>query len=109
MSSLRRIHMFRVFSFIIIFSLLVACLVENFASCTVEKVFFVFYPHTLTFCCNRLTDSNKGCEGKCEGSFFTLTLTLTTSPHAHYSSGRNASCLSRGFNGRQGSSGIPAV
>ena len=46
MSSLRRIHMFRVFSFIIIFSLLVACLVENFASCTVEKVFFVFYPHT---------------------------------------------------------------
>ena len=81
MSSLRRIHMFRVFSFIIIFSLLVACLVENFASCTVEKVFL----------------------------FFTLTLTLTTSPHAHYSSGRNASCLSRGFNGRQGSSGIPAV
>ena len=73
------------------------------------KKFFVFYPHTLTFCCNRLTDSNKGCEGKCEGSFFTLTLTLTTSPHTHYSSGRKASCLSRGFNGRQGSSGIPAV
>ena len=82
---------------------------KNLSSCTVEKVFFVFYPHTLTFCCNRLTDSNKGCEGKCEGSFFTLTLPLTTSPHAHYSSGRNASCLSRGFNGRHGSSGIPAV
>ena len=43
---------------------------KNISSCTVEKVFFVFYPHTLTFCCNRLTDSNKGCEGKCEGSFF---------------------------------------
>ena len=36
-----------------------------------------FYPHTLTFCCNRLTDNNKGCEGKCEGSFFPLTLPLT--------------------------------
>ena len=41
-----------------------------FSSCTVEKVFFVFYPHTLTFCCNRLTDSNKGCEGKKRKTFF---------------------------------------
>ena len=83
--------------------------VEKLRAVRLKKFFFVFYPHTLTFCCNRLTDSNKGCEGKCEGSFFTLTLTLTTSPHAHYSSGRKASCLSRGFNGRQGSSGIPGV
>lgn len=39
MSSLRRIHMFRVFSFLIIFSLLVACLVENFV------VHTVLFPH----------------------------------------------------------------
>ena len=34
-----------------------------------EKKFLFFYPHTLTFCRNRLTDSDKECEGK----FFTLT------------------------------------
>lgn len=39
MSSLRRIHLFRVFSFIIIFSLLVAFLVENFV------VHIVLFPH----------------------------------------------------------------
>ena len=38
-----------------------------------KNFFFFFYPHTLTFCCNRLTDSDKECEGKCEGKFFTLT------------------------------------
>ena len=38
-----------------------------------EKKFLFFYPHTLTFYRNRLTDSDKECEGKCEGKFFTLT------------------------------------
>ena len=32
-----------------------------------KKKFFFFYPHTLTFCRNRLTDSEEECEGKCEG------------------------------------------
>ena len=40
---------------------------------TLKKSFFFFYPHTLTFYRNRLTDSDKECEGKCEGKFFTLT------------------------------------
>ena len=39
----------------------------------IKKFFFFFYPHTLTFYRNRLTDSDKECEGKCEGKFFTLT------------------------------------
>ena len=39
---------------------------------TLKKSFF-FNPHTLTFYRNRLTDSDKECEGKCEGKFFTLT------------------------------------
>ena len=39
-----------------------------------KKVFFFFYPHTLTFCRNRLTDNKKECEGKCEGKFLALTL-----------------------------------
>ena len=57
------------------------------------KKFFVFYPHTLTFYCNRLTDSNKGCEGKCEGSFLPshfpspLPLTPTILP-----AGRHPAC-----------------
>ena len=42
-----------------------------------KKVFFFFYPHTLTFCRNKLTDSKKECEGKCEGKFLALTLTLS--------------------------------
>ena len=29
-----------------------------------EKKFLFFYPHTLTFYRNRLTDSDKECEGK---------------------------------------------
>ena len=36
----------------------------------IEKKFFLFfYPHTLTFYRNRLIDSDKECEGKCEGKF----------------------------------------
>ena len=36
---------------------------------TLKKSFCFFYPHTLTFYRNRLTDSDKECEGKCEGKF----------------------------------------
>ena len=42
-----------------------------------KKFFFFFYPHTLTFYCNRLIDNKKECEGKCEGKFLALTLTLS--------------------------------
>ena len=44
-----------------------------------KKSFLFFYPHTLTFYRNRLTDSDKECEGKCEGKFFYPHTTLIPS------------------------------
>ena len=42
---------------------------------TIEKKFLFFYPHTLTFCLNRLTISCVRCEGRCEGKPLPLTTT----------------------------------
>ena len=42
-----------------------------------KKVFFLFYPHTLTFRLNGLTIGYVWCEGKCEGKLSPLTLALT--------------------------------
>ena len=45
-----------------------------------KKVFFLFYPHTLTFRLNGLTIGYVWCEGKCEGKLSPLTLALNQNP-----------------------------
>ena len=44
-----------------------------------KKLFFIFYPHTLTFRLKRPVYRGVSGEGKCEGKLSPLTLTLTPS------------------------------
>ena len=56
-----------------------------------KKLFFIFYPHTLTFRLKRPVYRGFSGEGKCEGKCFTLTLALIP----HYSGRKHSAC--RGF------------
>ena len=52
-------------------------LVNSLTRLLLKKLFFFFYPHTLTFRLKRPVYRGFKGEGKCEGRKFTLTLTLT--------------------------------
>ena len=75
-------------------------LLVNSSTCqlvNLKKLFFFFYPHTLTFRLKRPVYRGFSGEGKCEGKCFTLTLLshLPLTPSHPYSSGKKASCLLR--------------
>ena len=52
-------------------------LVNSLTRLLLKKLFFFFYPHTLTFRLKRPVYRGFKGEGKCEGKLSTLTLTLT--------------------------------
>ena len=50
----------------------------------IKKLFFFFYPHTLTIRLKRPVYRGFGGEGKCEGRIFTLTLAITAAEHCFF-------------------------
>ena len=50
----------------------------------IKKLFFFFYPHTLTFRLKRPVYRGFGGEGWCEGRIFTLTLAITAAEHCFF-------------------------